>query len=461
VAAIPIGLSLVMIETPPNSLESVNIDIATECPIFWDVPEKVMGTEVFFGGCALECGHLYVNLVDELNATEFYTYLISSIIYLATTVNLIVTPAKKRNIYSCTIIFVKVLACIISGIHKGTTDEVSAVCETKTASYDVPVHNFAGAICMAEGISYYISQLIVVGCVYCAILELWFRVVWSVKDISKIQRIYRSCTVGLVVMQTLIFYLGLGEMTLGGSRGRCWYVLEDIENRFYSYFIPQIVFYITGLAFSFHVIYVCITISLRTTSKAERWYFKVYKFWKLYKVLFLIVAVFFLSNFLSLFIRETYLYDNMKKYSKSLVEFMECLFNNFVSYEKDNTRQVCGTLPKDHVSPYYLIFFNIFEYLNDYLWFFITLNNDVKTFWYTKFQLLFGKDSKLFKVRTVESSVYQSESNSKGDEDDEDVELSKYEKPDVMISSFNSKIVPLDVESASNNVIDYESKNCE
>jgi hypothetical protein len=46
-------------------------------------------------------------------------------------------------------------------------------------------------------------------------------------------------------------------------------------------------------------------------------------------------------------------------------------------------------------------------------------------------------------------------------EDDEDVELSKYEKPDVMISSFNSKIVPLDVESASNNVIDYESKNCE
>ena len=433
--------------------------------MFWDVPNEIIGTEIMIGGCAMVCGNGYVTLPTEVAQSDLYSFIIACIIYLATTTNLIVTPAKKRNVYSCIIIFVKVVGCIIIGIHKGTTNDVTLVCETKTASYKAPVNDFAGGICMAEGVSYFIIQLIVVACVYCAILELWFRVVWSIKDITRIQRIYRCCAVGLVLMHTMIYYFGAGEMRLDGIYGHCWYVVADKDKQFFSFFIPQLFYYVTGLALSFNVIYVCITISLRSSNKADRWYFKMYKFWKLYKILFLIVAVFFMANFSTLFIKETFLYDNLDGYRDSIIEFTLCLFTSFTSYEKNSNLQTCGILPKKNLSGYHIIFFNIFQYINDYLWFFITLNNDVRTFWFTKFQLVVGKGSQLFKVRATESSVYHSESSSKDDDDDDEVavELSQQEKPAVMVSSrFNDKIVPLDVESANtHNVIDYESKHCE
>ena len=459
VAIIPIGPFPIVIQTPPNTLENVNIDIMTECPLNFSPVDIVVGTEVrVVGDCYINCDITLYDHPDAVLDANTVMYFLSTVVLLATITNLIITPAKKRNVYACVIILVKLVVCLIIGIHRESTNLSNRGCATKTATYPVPPRDYYGSICLAEGISAPISKLIVVACVYCSILELWFRVVWSVKDIKRIQFIYRACAVGLVVMHILVLFLGLGQ-DLSYYYGKCNYEPSNYKLTFYSNAIPQMIYYISGLGLSVHVIYVCISISSKTSNKAERWYSKIYKYWKLYKVLFLIVATFFLGNFLDLFIKDTYIFDRTPVFVASFVEHVLCVFLNFVSKENDNSIQQCGYLPKEYLSGAYVIFFFVCQYLTDYLWFFITLNNDVKNFWYSKLLIVSGK---LAKHRTVESSVYQSEGTNNDDDDDKDdkeTEQSKAKPSIVIKSNFNDKVVPLDVESAT--VIDYESKHCD
>lgn len=437
----------------------------TECPLNFSPIDTVIGTEFrIMGDCYINCDITLYDQPDAVLDAQNAMYFLSAAVLIATITNLIVTPAKKRNVYACVIILVKLVVCLIIGIHRGSTTVSNRGCATKTATYPVPPRDSYSSMCLAEGVSPFIAQLIVVACVYCSILELWFRVVWSVKNIKRIQLIYRACAFGLVVMHVLVLFLGLGSQDLSYYYGRCYYLATDKNLAFYSNAIPQMIYYISGLGLSIHVIYVCISISSKTSNKAERWYSKIYKYWRLYKVLFLIVATFFLGNFLDLFIKETYSFDRTPAFVASFIEHVACMFLNFVSKENDNSIQQCGYLPKEYLSGAYVIFFVVCQYLTDYLWFFITLNNDVKNFWYSTLLILSGK---LAKHRTIESSVYQSEGTNNDDDDndkdddkdDKETEQSKA-KPSVVIkSNFNEKVVPLDVESAT--VIDYESKHCD
>ena len=471
VAAIPLGPYTVVVQTPPNTLDGVTVDVAVECPRFFSPPEKVTGLEALIGGCALDCPFNMFKFVDATLIIDEVAFAITFTLMAIAVFNLTVIPAGKRNLYQCLIVGFKVILLLLNLLQLLTIPLKKRGCETPTSSFSLPPHQYADTVCVAQSVGVFIDQYVITSCVLCTILELWLRVVWSVKNIIPYQRMYRAVAFLLFSLHLLSLQFmsdSLQVMTVPGGTS-CYLISSDADTFYLVSYIPLCVYYGTGLALFAHVIYVCIKISQQSASKAERWYFKVMKYWKLYKTLFIILIIFFLTNGVVILLRTYF------QYSDNIMDpkpFILCLFKNFISHERDGTLEACGDYPEGSGNDIWLMSILLF-WACQWPWILLTVGNtNVRNFWFSKFQLLFGKAA--FKI-TAESSMYRSEaatseaSNDNGDSNDDSnddkIELARVDKPIGAGTSFGfgEKVVPLscDVEKGGEGTVDFESKNCD
>lgn len=385
--------------SPANILNSTNaltFNILTECPYSMVVPTNPTKSTIVWisgTGCALKCPS--AAYTDQEYSTMFTSTIITdwlcTILCLISYLNIYKTEPKKRNIFLMLQVGLVALYYCSRGSFLASSyntfydnDPITGkeiitnkvICTTNASTRSLEEINKLqkSTGCIAFAITQLIIEFISYWFCLALVIELWCKVVLSIKDVTFCRKIYigggSMITLGLILLN--IYY---AEAIIAVD-SNLWCVWQSKD--------PNIVFYIKGLPYcliygaftllSCHIFYTCIKISTAVKSNLS-------SIWKTFKVLFMIILllVFYYPTGLGWGFIFYGKFD-YNKIVKSYTKWMTCQMINFKSNSINDQKElmnICGTVPLERVSLMFFYTLLATAYLAAVVLLLITLNNDV------------------------------------------------------------------------------------
>lgn len=380
------GSGPVDLQSPPAMLNDTTLTLRTECPYSMTVPDHpnndvswITGT-----GCALACPlALYTDpeikeQYDVFTTSQWWSaglMLVSGFNYFY------LTSYAKRNLYFGMMLVAISLFSFFNVLVLTGREDTELVCMDNATWYS---KWGAGE----SALSFSCAFLAVFNLVYdwllywiftCEAIELWLRVVKSVKDVSFYRKIYVG---GLLVVTLIFIFISLfyGPSDIDGKGGfqlLCGWEGGDLDIQFYFNTVPKIIFYSVTFLLTMHSLYVLYKIATATSSKSFE------KLWNSFRAIILgSAAVSFTFPFAVFYGKTFYAYTNVDTMVVSIVEWITCLIVNFKSEGDTQYLQQCGFYPAKRV-PLYLFYliFAIFYFAAPVLMLWISFNAECRAIW--------------------------------------------------------------------------------
>jgi hypothetical protein len=382
--------------TPPNTLLNASIvPVIPQCPYGFALtpegPTHVNSISIDGTACSLACPIAYAT--PEEYDWEFDQTKIGCLITLAFTalqvINLAVLKPQKQNIFLVCFILSTFLFNIIQALQIFMVSKrEELVCESETAAYSMkePVRTTGYNLCATNALLNLYLHFFYMWILFALSSEIWCRVYWGCKKVTIQRRYYMLGSAVLLLLNALLAsFLGEPDINKIGNTGTfCSWVADDNENQFLIFILPDIITF--GLSFIMicHSIYVCIKTSLSVQDTDRK---PLQKIWKSYSMLILFLILEMLVNPPRIFGGYLYMgYLQVDNYIDSINEWSQCIFSKYVTNSNSHYLDICGMTPSERPSPMDTMIILLFvTYANAVLLFIITLNKEVKAFWWTLF----------------------------------------------------------------------------
>ena len=382
ITTVNLGIALVPLITSPNTLSDMDAGfvVPTQCPFAYSPnPEANLlhgiypivttaGTRMSdHMGCGIECPFRIYSDAD-------YNYMTNGILaamVLVGSSNIImliqvcIVPYKKINIFivfsaiSNIVTYTFMMPMHLFSAHHwhGAGTRHSPQCSSATSWYsgsDVtdPVINAHGEASFCQGFAaVFRGNAIVALWVIMSIYgDLWFRIVWSARDLSKYRILY-SYIPGLFILGLLLFPYFYGEDNTWNSQSNIfpvcsWATGHDGIDSYYDEYVEVVIFCV-AMVTAAHCLYVCIVTTLATRNKNEK--NPLLKIWKTYRVIFMYALTFMAIYPLLLIYTYAFLLGDKKKTAtfNGINNWHTCLLGYFTNLDADPTGgvQQCGQFP--------------------------------------------------------------------------------------------------------------------
>ena len=442
---------IVDLVTPPNTLPRASLVVGSECPwgfVIPDDPSKhgikwLSGTACAFA-CPFKFGYTnteretYVKVAQAYGSFAFF-------LSIACLVNMYLIPHGKRNPFVAIFTVLTTVRNFIFFIWIVPGD--GTVCSSNATwleSYDHT--SFFGGICGLTSVLLVIQPLLASWAMMTIFMELWFRVVWGVKnDLT----FYRYFYVGGGLLVTLAVIIGAlvsgpspGPNAAGNNNVVCFWTSGDWKTDFMTITVPSLAYFAVSLVVAMHGIYVCVKISLAAQGSKEKSPLK--KLWKTYRMLFLLIAMFICINVPLLFWYCLYVgYVKVDAYITAATTWIICEVSTFVD-SSSPIFEVCGNTPVDRINMWQVWMYHALMFTQIILFFLLTLTPDSRLFWWyfmpPSMRKVFAGTEKTAPSTFAESNMSLS-------------------RKSAMSSDNRSSVADKDGDSSDEDAADIESKN--
>lgn len=366
ITALNLGFGDILLQSSPNMMSNVTLQLETQCPYLLTVPEDPDGKYVnWIDGynCALGC-QLQVYPEDFTDAYFVFfkvTQWVSLFILTVALVNLqVLTSRAKRNPYLQLILSVLWLqACFTLMLVQNRTQE-EVLCKDNAQSYSYEDSSSSGdALACTSAATFTLVHDNVLYFTFIAMTsELFCRVILQAKKVDYHKRFYvygaGSCLVCLTLLQ--LFYPEAKNVTPveGGWSLSCLWKYEDPMTDFWVFTFPKITMYTVCSAMSIFTAYRTMAVTRAVSGSFQ-------KMWKSYRVLYVSLILFVGTFPVILFVDKSYYGVGQKdSFADANNDWFTCLISEFIGGNADYA-STCGEVAKEHY-PYALLYFMLAFY---------------------------------------------------------------------------------------------------
>lgn len=374
--------------------------------------------------------YIWMHKVD----VAFYSIMFSFLTLAG--INLYATRRKRVNL-----IFVGIwsfswvisLLCLVNSITTMMSggDLLSNSCKNKFTAFTATnlIGNSRGQWCASYASAMGFLQNIDNALLLAALNELFFRIIYEMKDITWANRINIGFFLTVYMLQFIFQFTLTPKLDLTSS-GNCSWTITDPFRPLLSFFamnLPTLIFNVYNFP--------CILLVTRklwyTFTNANRQLSSkggsvIFNLWKTYRTIYLYAVTFMIyyicfSTYFELYLKLSPFKSEM---SDSIASWIKCFFTHFSSYEQDPSRGVdtCGEVPLVRLSVWAIACISLSLAFISVAFFVVTLNSDSLAFWKNVFQN--KKWVKVIDERMVSSlSKASSVSDRNGDDNDDDVDV--------------------------------------
>jgi hypothetical protein len=411
--------------TPPNYLLNSTLQLVTECPRGFDVPEHPE-----YGGigwipntaCAMLCpGYMYSDSQFSLFTSVFKaSNIVSTVLGLGQLINLYVTNRTKRNVFITVQLLVAFMFSLYESVQMSAVPYQDMLCSSRT-SYLTKEHfadepltvKLLSDNCVAYGILAAFLEFIQFWVCFAVFVELWLRVVRGVKDVKYYRRIYFWG--GLVATMAnffLVVFYGNPSTPGPGSIVPCNWGIADLMKSYYIRVMPHTIYFGVAVILSVHVVYHCVMVSTRVGTGEKN---PLKKLWTSYRILFLFTMLLFVYYVPYVFWFGNYVnLVEMNETIDSFVDWSVCTFINFVRADNLSYIDVCGAYLAKPIPLSVMLFVSLLIAAENLILFVITLNSDAKQFWVSVTLVLAQQRTKVYMAVYKRQSAVESSSSGSG-----------------------------------------------
>lgn len=422
IVTITIGTNDYLLQSPPNEMKNITLQLNTECPYALAVPDDPTLDNINWipgFGCAMACPfRCYTDdemilFYNFLSFTQFFTFIST---FLALYNHCYLSIQSKKNLYFIitliNMLFISLIYIIV--IHGNGTNWQSITCYNNTVfrSIKLTIQSIDQFLCNFFAFYYLITYNLFFWIFIVMTLELMCRIIFEIKNINSYRKIYMSICGLLMILLTFIqlFIMPEGDITVNGSIDyTCkWQSNNSNFNYFYNS-IPYLIIYLIGTFITIWFIYVLIKTSLKVNQNNINSIFKNYR--TLLISCYLFIGIFPLTL---LFIQPYYSYFKSDTLVNSSVKWVTCLIINFKSSNSNEYLNICGNYPEIRypvVLPY--IMWSIFYIFTPICNIYISYTNEIQNIYKEKFHFIFKYLPFLEKMKKISNKITPVELNSK------------------------------------------------
>lgn len=374
------------LQSPPNMMENVTFEIHTECPYSMTVPEDPHNDVVWIDGtgCALACPFPFYTK-QEINE-QYGAYLASQwtsvlMMGIANYNYFVLTSPAKRNLYYGMMMVCITLLSVLNVLVMSGRKDNEIICENDSTWYSKhdATDSALSFSCAFTGVFNLWYDWMLYFIFSCQAIELWLRVVLSMKDITFLRKVYIGVNLFITLFFILfnLFYGNSDVVGKGGFQLMCTWANTNNDYQYYYTTIPHIIVYTISGALTTHSLYTLYKIATATSSQSFE------KLWNSFRAIILgSAAVTFTFPFILFYANTYYGYTNLDVLVDNLVEWIVCLIVNFKSEDDHEYLSTCGMYPSERVPSYlFYILFGIFYYAAPMLMLWISFNAESRAVW--------------------------------------------------------------------------------
>jgi hypothetical protein len=400
IASIDLGGGFVVpLISPPYELVNVTASYTPECPYGYGItpsPAPEHGSLPIDGtACSVGCPlAMYTSdEYDQLYAQGVAGIWVSLGFTCLQVVNLAVLKPQKQNIFLVCFILASFVYNLLQALSVVIVkSRIKSVCADDSTTYslynsyaDNAENVTASRICAANSITGLYLSFFYAWILFALSAEIWCRVYWGLKKVDFQRRFYMFGS-GLVFLFLALFntFYDSPDVNQIGPGYFCAWRPKNHDTYTYGTVVPLNTNF--GLSFLMiaHSIFVCIRTTLSVADSERK---PILKIWRSYSMLILFLLLLTLVSPISQFYYLTYL--NVTQFPTIVAgmnTWANCIFQKFTTSADTSYLDICGMVPPDRISlGESMAFGNITTYLNCVVLFVITLNKEVKAFWWTLF----------------------------------------------------------------------------
>jgi uncharacterized membrane protein len=400
IASIDLGGGFVVpLISPPYELVNVTASYTPECPYGYGVtpsPAPEHGSLPIDGtACSVGCPlAMYTSgEYDQLYAQGVAGIWVSLGFTCLQVVNLAVLKPQKQNIFLVCFILATFVYNLLQALSVVIVkSRIKSVCADDSTTYSL-YNSYAGneenvtasRICAANSITGLYLSFFYAWILFALSAEIWCRVYWGLKKVDFQRRFYMFGS-GLAFLFLALFntFYDSPDVNQIGPGYFCAWRPKNHDTYTYGTVVPLNTNFGISFLMIAHSIFVCIRTTLSVADSERK---PILKIWRSYSMLILFLLLLALVSPISQFYYLTYL--NVTQFPTIVAgmnTWANCIFQKFTTSADTSYLDICGMVPPDRISlGESMAFGNITTYLNCVVLFVITLNKEVKAFWWTLF----------------------------------------------------------------------------
>lgn len=394
IASVDLGFGAIPLTSEPNTLSDMTFTITSQCPYGFDFPDDPSnpGSVVAAGtACAASCPLAiytpteYSKLYYETTVMIWFSLGMASL----QLVNVIVMKPARRNIFLVLSIVATIIYLLVQALQLlAVPQSADLVCDNPTTwhSFESFGQSTAGSFCVATS---FIGPWVLFFSWWILLAlsgEIWLRVAWGIKKVEPYRKYYMLLPGVVLFTQALFvqFYDNPDVMIPASFSLFCAWGTADPDMKYYTVALPGTLYLCIALGMVVHSIYICVMTSLKVKDADNK---PLKKIWKSYSMLFLFMALEIVIYPVSIFLFYTkWYYVDADYYITGSIDWIACLFTHFTTSSDTTYLDICGTVPAVRISVDSMLTAFLFSaYLTSIVIFMITLNKEVKEFWWNFF----------------------------------------------------------------------------